>query len=99
MHTQSTNVRPRLTTHPKHGKSSLIIEFQQLTLMNSANPQLSFNGADKRRPLKQRPREILYRPRQRVVVIELVVQTEDADVLFPGGLLRFDETGCTVDAD
>src|SRR5579859_934080 len=91
MHTKRTNIRPSLTTHPKHSQPSLIIKFQQLTLMNSSNPQLSLHRRNKRRSLKQRPCQILNGPRQRSVGGKRVVQAEDTDVFFSGGLLRFYE--------
>lgn len=58
MHAQSTNVRPSLTTDPKHSQFTLIIEFEEFTFVNSANSQLPFHCADEGRTLEEGSREI-----------------------------------------
>lgn len=75
MHTQRTNVRPSLTTNPEDSQFSIVIEFEKFTLVNCADSQLAFYGADKRGTLEECASEIFDGAREGVLVGEGFVET------------------------
>lgn len=66
--------------------------------MDRPDTELALDGADQRGALEQRTGERLEGARElRLAAGDLVVETDDAEVLLTGTLLRLDEAGGAVD--
>jgi hypothetical protein len=75
MNTEGPNVGSSLTTDPKYGKASRIVEFQKFAFMDSTDSKLTFDGADERRALEQCAGEIFYCAGELGFVFEVIVET------------------------
>lgn len=100
MDTECSDVGSGLAAHPKNAKLPLVVKLVQLALVDGSDTQLSLDGRDEWRALEEGTGEGLESTRKLSLASrELVVQPDDADVLFSGTLLRLDETGSAVNAD
>tara|TARA_R110002003_G_scaffold239_1_gene17188 strand:+ start:27146 stop:27544 length:399 start_codon:yes stop_codon:yes gene_type:complete len=100
MYAERTDVGSSLAAHPEYTQLPLIVEFVELALVDGSDTELSLDGRNKRRALEEGTSEGLERARKlRFAAGQLVVQADDAHVLFSGTLLGLDETGRAVNAD
>jgi hypothetical protein len=53
MNAKSTNISTSFTADPKNGQMSFIIKFDQLGFVDGSNSQLSFDGGNQGRSLKE----------------------------------------------
>mmetsp|Transcript_33747 Transcript_33747/g.100096 ORF Transcript_33747/g.100096 Transcript_33747/m.100096 type:complete len:511 (-) Transcript_33747:10-1542(-) len=99
VHAERPDVRACLARHAKDAEVALIVVLDERVLVDGAHAQLPLHRGDERRPLEQRPRQLLQRTRQRARAVNRVVQPHDGNVLLAGALLRLDEAGGAVEAD
>lgn len=100
VHAQSTNVGSGLAAHPEHAKLPLIVVLVQLALVDGSDTELTLNGRNEWGSLEQSSRQCFQSARKlRLAPRQLVVQADNAHILFSSSLLGLDETGGAVDAD
>jgi hypothetical protein len=98
--TEGTDVGSGLARNPEDTELSLVVKLVQLALVDGSDTELSLDGTDQRRTLEKSSSQSLKSTRELLLAArQFVVQSDDADVLLSGTLLRLDETGGTVDAD
>jgi hypothetical protein len=67
---------------------SFVVEFVELGFVDGSDTELSLDGRDQRRSLEERSGEGLEGARQLGFAAgKRLVQSDDADILFPGSLL------------
>ena len=89
-----------LATDPKHAQVSVIVELVELALVDGPDTELALDGRDQGRPLEERTGQGLKSAAElRLAAGNLVVKTNDANVLLTRALLRLHEASCTVDTD
>lgn len=97
---ESTNVGTSLAADPEDTEVAVVVEFDQLALVNGTDTELALDGGDERGTLEQGSGKSLESAgKLGLAAGNLVVETDDADILLTGALLRLDETSGTVDAD
>lgn len=77
----------------------LVVKLDQFRFVNGSDTQLPLDGRNERRTLEQSAGQSFDRTSELLFRFERAMQTNDADVFFTCALLRFDETGCSVDAN
>jgi hypothetical protein len=100
VHTESTDVGTGLTADPENTQVALIVEFVKLALVNGSDTELSLDSGDQRWTLEKSTSQGLQSARKLCLSSwELVVQSNDTDVLLTGSLLGLDQTRSAVNAD
>jgi hypothetical protein len=78
---------------------TFVVELKKLGLMNGSDTELTLDGGNQRRTLEESTGEGLESTRQCFLVRESIVETDNADIFLSGTLLRFDESGGSVNTD
>lgn len=99
MDTQRPDVCSSLTRNPEYTQIPLVVVFNQFTLVNRPDSQLSLDGRDQRGSLEQGTSQGFKSSRKGLFVGEGIVESDDADVFFSSTLLGFDKSGSSVDTD
>lgn len=100
VHAKSTNIGSSLAADPENTQVAVIVKLNELALVNGSDTQLTLDGRDQGRTLEQSTSKGLECASElRLAARQLVVEADDANVFLSGTLLRFDETGGTVNAD
>lgn len=97
--TERSDVRSRLARDVEHGESAGVVELDQRGRVDGSDSELSLDGRDEGGSLEEGTGEGLECAGEDLLVLERGVQAEDGNVLLSGRLLRFDESGRSVDAD
>lgn len=98
--TEGTDVGTSLTADPEDTKVALIVELVVLALVNGTDTELALDGGDERRALEESTGQGLQSAgKLSLATGDLVVETDHANVLLTGTLLRLDQTGGAVNAD
>lgn len=98
MNAQRSHIEASLDAHPKYSHLLLFIELDELAIVDGANTQVSLDGRDHRRTLKDRTRQRLQRLLNFLHIIDGRVKTHNADVLFASALLRLGQSSRSIDA-
>ena len=97
---KGTDVGTSLAANPEDTEVAVIVKLDELALVNSSDTKLALDGGDQGRALEQSARKSLERTGELGLATgQLVVQTDDGNVLLSGTLLRLDEPGSTVNAN
>jgi hypothetical protein len=97
---ESTDVGTSFAADPENTKLPLIVEFVELALVDGTDTELTLDSGDKRGTLEERTGEGLESAGELSLAAgELVVETDDANVLLTSTLLGLDETCSTINAD
>lgn len=99
MDAKSSHVSAGFTAHPDDTHLLLSIVLDDLGLVDSSDSELSLDGGNKRGLLEHRTGELLESLIELARVLNVVVETNDTDVLFTSTLLSLHETSSTVKAD
>jgi hypothetical protein len=99
VNTEGTDVGSGLARDPEDTEVAVVVELEQLDLVDGSNTELTLDGRDKRGTLEESTSEGLESALDLLLGLDLVVETENADVLLSGSLLGLDETGGTVDTN
>ena len=76
---------------------SIVVELVQLAPMNCPDAELTLDGRNQRRPLKQRSRQRFQSSGQLgLATRELVMKPNDADVFLASALLGLDQSGSAI---
>jgi hypothetical protein len=98
--TECTDVSTSLARNPEDTELSLVVELVKLALVDGSDTELSLDGRDKRRALEESTGEGLEGAGELLLATgELVVKSDDTDVLLTSTLLGLDQTGGAVNAD
>jgi len=100
MDAESTDVGSGFAANPEDTELPLVVKLVELALVDGTDAELTLNGRDERGTLEESTGEGLESARKlRLATGELVVETDNANVLLSGTLLGLDETGGAVNAD
>jgi hypothetical protein len=98
--TECTDVGTSLARNPEDTELSLIVELVEVALVDGSDTELSLDGRDERRTLEESTSEGLKGAGELLLATgELVVKSDDTDVLLTGTLLGLDQAGGAVNAD
>lgn len=93
MHTECPDVRAGFAAHPEDSEMSVVVELVQLRLMDRPDAQLPLDGRDQGRSLEQGSCKGLEGSCELCLASrKSLVESNDADVLLSGPLLRLDQT-------
>lgn len=80
-------------------ETAIVVELNEVDVVDGPDAELALDGADQRGPLEQRAGQGLEGAGElRLAAGDLVVETDDAEVLLAGALLGLDEAGGAVNA-
>jgi hypothetical protein len=97
---EGTDVGSSLAADPEDTELPLIVELVELALVDGSDTQLTLDGGDQRGTLEESTGQGLEGARELGLATgQLVVQTDDADILLTSSLLRLDEASSAVNAD
>jgi hypothetical protein len=97
---KGTDVGSSLAADPEDTKLPLVVKLVELALMDGTNTELALDGGDKRGTLEESTGQGLKGARELSLAAgQLVVETDDADILLTSTLLRLDKTSSAVNAD
>ncbi len=99
MSAHGSDVSSGFTTDPEYSESLFSVILDQLTLVNSPDSQVPLDGRNDWRTLEHSPCQLLDFECEFLGVGDCVVESDYGNVFFSGLLLRFDQTGGSVDAD
>lgn len=100
VHAQGSNVGTSLAADPEDAEVAVIVELDELALVDGTDTELTLDGGDQGRTLEEGTGEGLEGAGELGLATgDLVVETDDADVLLSSTLLGLDEAGSTVNAD
>lgn len=99
VHTERSDICSRLTRHPEDTEVSVVVVLDQFRLVNRPDSQLPLDGGDQRWSLEKRTSKGLERTGKGLFAANLVVESDDTDVLLSGSLLGLDKTSGSVDTD
>jgi hypothetical protein len=98
--TECTDVGTSLARNPEDTELSLIVELVEVALVDGSDTELSLDGRNKRRTLEESTSEGLEGTGELLLATgELVVKSDDTDVLLTGALLGLDQAGGAVNTD
>lgn len=98
--TECTDVGTSLARNPEDTELSLVVELVKLALVDGSDTELSLDGRNKRRTLEQSTSEGLESAGELSLATgELVVKSDNTDILLTGTLLRLDQAGGAVNTD
>jgi hypothetical protein len=90
---QGSNVSSRLAGNPEHSQSLLSIELQQLRLVDSPDAEFPLHCGDLWRLLEETASKGIQHILEFYLRVNGTVQSDDANILFTGALLRFGQPG------
>lgn len=97
---EGSDVGSGLARHPKDAEVAIVVELDQAALVDGSDTELALDGGDERGALEEGARELLESlGKGGLAALDLVMETDDADVLLAGTLLGLDESGGAVNAD
>lgn len=100
VNTEGTDVGTSLAADPEHAKVTVIVELDELALVDGSDTELTLDGRDQRRTLEEGTGEGLEGAGElRLAARNLVVKSDNANVLLSGTLLGLDETSGTIDTN
>jgi hypothetical protein len=100
VHAQSSNIGTSLAAHPEDTQVAVIVKLNQLALVDGSDTQLSLDGRDQRRALEQGTGEGLEGSGELgLAARQLVMETNDGNILLSSSLLGLDQSSRSVDAD
>lgn len=99
MYAQSTYVSSSLAAHPENTHLFLFVKLNKLALVDGSNSEITLDGSNDWRSLEQSSTQSLQSLGNLFLVLDWTVESDNANVLFAGGLLGFDETGGLLNAD
>mmetsp|Transcript_16843 Transcript_16843/g.39923 ORF Transcript_16843/g.39923 Transcript_16843/m.39923 type:complete len:219 (-) Transcript_16843:483-1139(-) len=88
MDAHGSDVRSGLARHPKDAQVALLIVLDEFRFVNGADAKLALHGRDEGRTLEEGAGQRFDGPVQLAHVLNGRVETDDADVLLTGRLLR-----------
>lgn len=98
--TECTDVGTSLARDPEDTKLSLVVELVKLALVDGSDTELSLNSRDERGALEESTSKGLEGAGELLLAAgELVVESDDTDILLTSTLLRLDKTSGAVNAD
>lgn len=98
--TEGTDVGSGLARNPEDTEVALVVELVKLGLVDGTDTELTLDGGNERWALEESTGEGLESAGElSLTTWELVMETDDANVLLAGTLLRLDETSGAVDTD
>ena len=100
MDAEGTDVGSSLAGNPEDTEVALVVELVKLGLVDGTDTELTLDGGNERRTLEESTGECLEGAGElSLTTWELVVETDDANVLLSGTLLGLDETSGAIDTD
>jgi hypothetical protein len=97
---KSSNISSSLAADPEHAKVSIIVELVEFAFVDRSDTKLTLDSRDQRRPLEESASQGLKSSLELSLTTgNLVMETNDADVLLSGTLLGLDQAGRTVNTD
>lgn len=100
VHTQGSDIGTGLAAHPEHTQVAVIVKLNQLALVDGSDTQLSLDGGNQRRALEQGTGEGLEGAGELgLAARQLVMETNDGNVLLSGSLLGLDQSSRSIDTD
>lgn len=99
VNTKGTNVGTSFAADPEDSEVALVIELDQPGFINCPDSKLTLNSRDQRGTLKKGAGQSLECPSEGFLPPKARVESQHANIFFPGALLRFDQTCGTVDTD
>lgn len=100
VHAECTDIGSSLTADPEDTEVAVVVELDQLALVNGTDTQLTLDGGDQRRALEEGTGQGLEGTGELgLAARQLVVESNDGDILLSGTLLGLDQAGGTVDTD
>lgn len=100
VHAQGSDIGTSLAAHPEHTQVAVIVKLNQLALVDGSDTQLSLDGGNQRRALEQGTGEGLEGAGELgLAARQLVVETNDGNVLLSGSLLGLDQASRAIDTD
>lgn len=100
VHTQGSDIGTSLAAHPEHTQVAVIVKLNQLALVDGSDTQLSLDGGNQRRALEKGTGEGLEGAGELgLAARQLVVETNDGNVLLSGSLLGLDQSSGSIDTD
>lgn len=98
--TECTDISTSLTAYPEDTEMALVVELVVLALVDSTDTELTLDGRNQRRTLEERTSEGLQSANELgLSTRNLVMETNDTDILFTSTLLGLHQTGGTVNTD
>jgi len=97
--TERSNIGSGLTFNPDDTKIAFLVKLQEFGFVNGSYAELSFDGGNKGRTLKERSREGFDGAMKFFGIINGRVKTNDTDVFFSSALLCLDESRGTINAN
>lgn len=100
VHTQGSDIGTSLAAHPEDTQVAVIVKLNQLALVDGSDTQLSLDGGNQRRALEQGTGEGLEGAGELgLAARQLVMETDDGNVLLSGSLLGLDQSSRSIDTD
>ncbi len=98
MNTEGSNVGTSFTADPENTHVSVFIELNKFCLVDCSDSELFLDGGDQRRSLEAGTFKGVKGFLELLDLIKALMELDDGDVLFTGGLLSLDQSGGVVDA-
>lgn len=100
VHAERSDVGTSLAADPENTEVTVVVELNELALVDGTDTELTLDGGDQRGTLEEGTGEGLEGAGELGLAAgDLVMQTDNADILLSGTLLGLDEAGSTVNAD
>jgi len=100
VNTESTDISTSLTADPENTEVTVIVKLVEVALVDGTDTQLTLDGGDQGRTLEESTGEGLQSTTELSLATgDLVVETDNANVLLTSTLLGLDQTSSTVNAD
>jgi hypothetical protein len=100
VHAQGSDIGTSLAAHPEDTQVAVIVKLNQLALVDGSNTKLSLDGGNQRWALEQGTGEGLEGAGELgLAARQLVVETNDGNVLLSGSLLGLDQSSRSIDTD
>lgn len=100
MNAKGSNISSSLAADPEHAKVSIIVELVEFAFMDRSDTKLTLDSRNQRRPLEESASQGLKSSFELSLTTgNLVMETNDTDILLSGTLLGLDQASRTVNAD
>jgi hypothetical protein len=100
VNTECSDVGTSLTADPEDTEVSVVIELDELALVDGSDTELTLDGRDQRRTLEKRTGKGLKSASELSLATgQLIVETDNSNILLSGTLLGLDKTSGAVNAD
>jgi len=100
VNTEGTDVGTSLAADPENTEVTVIVELDKLALVDGSDTELTLDGRDQRRTLEESTSKGLEGAGELGLAAgDLVVKSDNANVLLSGTLLGLDETGGAIDTN